>query len=583
MSDPVTNIEIEDVLSSIRRLVSEETRKTTAETKEKLDLPSPVEPKVASKAVDRLVLTPALRVSETLDDSNSLEKPLDLQGATQSKPGFDPQRSPMTFGRRKPPQPEMDETGEVSGLEGHDDFVGLGGGSNVADVDAASNLEAERVAAPEPAAEEIAPPKSERPISKAYTPPSQDLENSGSEQEPWRDPQATLYAAAASVTDVVVEPPEYVDDPAPEASEFEASATDQSPVQDVVEPVEMADERIEPEESFDASNWETGAESDPIEAEMGDAVPSDDQPLASEGELEELSAPVDAVDDSAPVDVANDSAAEDAPEAALSTDVADSIAEPEESALSEADQAIDGLTAKIAELEAKIGRSEEIYDPDEPGTSAYAGIPVKPVAWSDEEATAETGDEPQVEESAQSIALEVAQEISESVVADPEPQAPQGDAPAEDMVETGEVDAASVELTPPAEDRAPADELPEQDGESDVAESDDPSSTSDVETATVEDPVQSLEPPSQDMDAAAPAMEAEPTAEADEARIEAEAANADIFATDEMVLDEETLRELVTDIVRQELQGALGERITRNVRKLVRREIHRALAASELD
>lgn len=52
---------------------------------------------------------------------------------------------------------------------------------------------------------------------------------------------------------------------------------------------------------------------------------------------------------------------------------------------------------------------------------------------------------------------------------------------------------------------------------------------------------------------------------------------------DETYIDEAMLRELVSDIVRQELQGALGERITRNVRKLVRREIHRALAAHELD
>ena len=47
--------------------------------------------------------------------------------------------------------------------------------------------------------------------------------------------------------------------------------------------------------------------------------------------------------------------------------------------------------------------------------------------------------------------------------------------------------------------------------------------------------------------------------------------------------DEEALRDLVTEIVRQELQGGLGERITRNVRKLVRREIHRALASQELE
>lgn len=53
-------------------------------------------------------------------------------------------------------------------------------------------------------------------------------------------------------------------------------------------------------------------------------------------------------------------------------------------------------------------------------------------------------------------------------------------------------------------------------------------------------------------------------------------------AIDEQVIDEETLREMVAEIVRAELQGALGERITRNVRKLVRREIHRALAAQDL-
>lgn len=48
-------------------------------------------------------------------------------------------------------------------------------------------------------------------------------------------------------------------------------------------------------------------------------------------------------------------------------------------------------------------------------------------------------------------------------------------------------------------------------------------------------------------------------------------------------IDEETLRLMVVDIVRQELQGALGERITRNVRKLVRREIHRMLISQDFD
>ncbi len=62
-----------------------------------------------------------------------------------------------------------------------------------------------------------------------------------------------------------------------------------------------------------------------------------------------------------------------------------------------------------------------------------------------------------------------------------------------------------------------------------------------------------------------------------------ETASEDVLSSDVDVLDEEALRDLVSDIVRQELQGALGERITRNVRKLVRREIHRALAAQELE
>ncbi len=57
----------------------------------------------------------------------------------------------------------------------------------------------------------------------------------------------------------------------------------------------------------------------------------------------------------------------------------------------------------------------------------------------------------------------------------------------------------------------------------------------------------------------------------------------DFTSAEDAILDEEALREMVADIVRQELQGALGERITRNVRKLVRREIHRALASHELD
>ena len=52
---------------------------------------------------------------------------------------------------------------------------------------------------------------------------------------------------------------------------------------------------------------------------------------------------------------------------------------------------------------------------------------------------------------------------------------------------------------------------------------------------------------------------------------------------EDAVLDEAALRALVSEIIRQELQGTLGERITRSVRKLVRREIQRALASRDFE
>ena len=51
----------------------------------------------------------------------------------------------------------------------------------------------------------------------------------------------------------------------------------------------------------------------------------------------------------------------------------------------------------------------------------------------------------------------------------------------------------------------------------------------------------------------------------------------------EAFLDEDSLREMVSQLVREELQGHVGERITRNVRRLVRREIKRALSIRDLE
>jgi hypothetical protein len=52
---------------------------------------------------------------------------------------------------------------------------------------------------------------------------------------------------------------------------------------------------------------------------------------------------------------------------------------------------------------------------------------------------------------------------------------------------------------------------------------------------------------------------------------------------DSLLFNEEVLRELVRDILREELAGKMGERITRNIRKLVRAEIARSFAAQQFE
>lgn len=71
---------------------------------------------------------------------------------------------------------------------------------------------------------------------------------------------------------------------------------------------------------------------------------------------------------------------------------------------------------------------------------------------------------------------------------------------------------------------------------------------------------------------------------ASEAAEEGEEDGLDLFSQDdEAVIDMEMLRDLISDVIREELQGPLGERITRNVRKLVRQEVARALEAQKFE
>ena len=55
------------------------------------------------------------------------------------------------------------------------------------------------------------------------------------------------------------------------------------------------------------------------------------------------------------------------------------------------------------------------------------------------------------------------------------------------------------------------------------------------------------------------------------------------YLSEESALDEDMLRNLVTQVVRSELEGELGERMTRNIRKLVRREVFSILESREAE
>lgn len=215
---------------------------------------------------------------------------------------------------------------------------------------------------------------------------------------------------------------------------------------------------------------------------------------------------------------------------------AEAVAETTKSSEETAEQAVDDgvvkeatmtatkaatLSAKIEALESAIGGIEDDFEPDEVSDDAYSGTHAPALAWEDD---------------------------------------------LEGELENIDMDGVSVEM---------AEEVFATDLIHDVAEDSSP----DAEDISIEmanditnDTVKELHQPIQEAVTAAATAE---LASADEDDLE--------FAGETRILDEDALRDMVGDIVRLELQGALGERITRNVRKLVRREIHRALTTQELD
>ena len=631
MSDPVSNLEIEDVLSSIRRLVTEEARSA----------PRRQDKEAAPKAGnDRLVLTPSQRVSDDSDTPAATDAP-----ATTDAPDATAEVSaapePGKGGKEGKP---FALTARYSSVEYADEIEFRRSARRVlrrpprAAAAAAGDAAGQKPVAETPAAPagRAAANGSEAPANKGGETPLE----SGSKSEPWRNPEATLHDAAATSglteqgsadEDVAAETA------APQSERVADTAGDQAAAQPVPE----------------ATEPETGADDTAAGPEAGvtpDAGDQDNEEQESErtamsSEAEDL--PDDGVkqEERAAVEFRETGRFEQAVRA--------------EARRSQGLSASDTLSAKIQALEAAIARKQEQWEPDGDVGDDYAGLPVNTIPWKDRvaevrKAAAEardTGagprDEPVLQlgksasadmprgedsgklvisedEARQAVAESIAQ-VAELAKAHAEAALASEleDMASEDEDHTG--DAEEVQASDAAEG-AEAAELPGAESAAEVSEPEATEAEASAEVVTedtgaeVEEPTaEASEPlvlgpefaevddgtpetPDVDDAAEAPAVEtpevaatdnAEPAQAAEEAAepepvvtaattAEAEDAPVDLTA-DETVLDEDSLRELVADIVRQELQGALGERITRNVRKLVRREIHRALTAQNLE
>lgn len=232
----------------------------------------------------------------------------------------------------------------------------------------------------------------------------------------------------------------------------------------------------------------------------------------------------------------------------------DAIAEAEDD-LPEPPAEPQTLETKIAALEALIANNSEAWQPD---TDLAEDAPEPEQAEAsqpeDTDLHSATEDAPDLVDSGES-ALDWEDHL-------PEPAEDSTDHAGEPEPESAEAMAEPAEHVEDVVTEAPEfDEDPDQNDDFADAEPATPEDTSDLSNDFADDRYDAED---------GTAVEA-----SEEARLSE--------AADALTIDEDTLREMVVDIVREELQGALGERITRNVRRLVRREIHRALASQELD
>lgn len=608
MSDPVSKAEIEDVLSSIRRLVSDDLSSLRRQRK--------ADPEEA----DRLVLTPAHRVAEKdkaakaqddawqpdAEDAPDLSGIADLDAARRATASETEQAQadlPDDLADIAATSPSMTLEDRIAGLEAA--LVQAGGewepdGSEIEESDATRPLSADTDAdfaeAWRREEEQLAAMRAADVAWAAFD----------TQAEPSDDtfPGAESPAAAAAedrdddITDEL--PDEAVADAdeadADEAIEDQASAD--AAIADEARAPAAADEQDasdEPPAGNETSEQygaeasappETSQAEDAVEVEsLAEGDPGNDPGDEPEGEASQAPAGLHLVSD--------DPDADGRDEAALSCDAPANLA-PEEATNVPADDSANGLPDDSAPASRDAAESAL----EQTGENAF-------------EQAAESATEQDIAGDStigQDGADESAVENSAQIASDPAERETDFAAPDDSGAPIGARDALAIEAgriapdisaphfetrrrpDPSAQDAtAPESHAPEsaQDTDDISTEATEPGSPdSSVPDTGLLDAVEWEEwQPDEDPAPARPAQDTpiDADAAAADAATDEEDDGFNLYAEDDAaVIDEAALRDMVADFVREELQGVLGERITRNVRRLVRREIERALAMRDL-
>ncbi|MCB1334228.1 MAG: hypothetical protein KDK26_11385 [Roseivivax sp.] len=566
MSDPVTNMNVEDVLSSIRRLVSEDPgARKILRSEPQSDRRAPPSGK--------LVLTAAQRVEDTA-------------AAAPEAPEL-----PLEPAAETPAEQPVAEVETVAAM-----------------IEAARNEAAEAVpeaeAAPEPEAATAPEAKPEPPVLVA--------------RPEHRDEKLVRIEALArklllpanadakesilsEIRSLMAAQPEMATGPVAQLVLSSADEWDDAPAAEVELDGEMPEMAVTPDEG-DAPDLRDTAAAEPVEEEP-EYLSSDmqDPYFADTGDNDEPLRLVRA-DTVAPA-----GGQPDVPE-----DLPRAVQTPA--------QAAKTLEQKISELERLVGRSGVEFEPETAdfGDNAAAPAPEAEMPWDFTPDTAEEAEaqaEAEAEQALDGAALpeDYLPEDDNAEAALPEDVLPEDDSAEaalpedtlpEDLPAEAEEAEAEDDLTEAGADMtleetmarvadAVAMEEPEADEAEEDAVEDDPRAIAFAhrDLGARKPPVPETEDDETTFDDVEPAVDAKPEPAA--TRVTATPARPSgkpelhvIHSNDDLdlpTLDEDELHELVARVIRKELQGVLGERITRNVRKLVRREIQRALMHRDLD